>query len=91
MTSTHTTHEKKPAGIGQIIVGTALIGLFAFGILSQQWDYWFGEKQVSNCRNTSKQVQTITKVDGGVDSVVTETVDGCEMPDGTFYPAPLPD
>lgn len=40
------------------------------------------------CTNTTKNVQTIVKVDGAVDSVATETVDGCETPDGTFYKRP---
>lgn len=42
----------------------------------------------SNCRDTTREIQTITKIDGDVDSVETETIAGCETPNGYFFQAP---
>ena len=77
---------EKPKGYW--IPGVLWLCILAAIFLYSAWNYWFGEKPVSACKNTTKEMQTIRKMDGNVDSVETETVSGCEYPDGTFIPAP---
>lgn len=63
-------------------------GFIVSAIIYGFWSYFVPESTPSDCRMTTKEVQTIKKLDGDVSSVVTEMVDGCEYPDGTFIPAP---
>lgn len=68
-----------------------LIGIIIFILVFRVWPSWYDKKHpqpVNTCKNTTKEVQIIRKIDGGVDSIQTETVYGCEYPDGTFIPAP---
>jgi hypothetical protein len=78
--------ESDPINAGILIV--LIIGLFYF---------FFGflpERNVSEptknnkCKYVTKEVQTIKKIDGNVDSVETEMVHGCEYPDGSFLSEP---
>lgn len=66
--------------VGAFIWICFLISAVLYGV----WSSWFGERPVSDCKNAAKEIQTIIKVDGGVDSIKTETVYGCEYPDGSF-------
>lgn len=84
------TTTKRPS----LLLSIGILALL-FGLPVVLW-FWGIVERIhnpvqSNCTRTTKQVQTIKKVDGGVDSVETEMVDGCEYPDGTFVEAPLPD
>lgn len=75
--------------LGKIYSYMILIGIFL--AIVYIWLYpLFSNSGIStsDCRNTTRSVQTIVKVDGAVDSVETETVDGCETSDGTFYKRP---
>lgn len=65
-----------------------VIFIVVFIILPMLTVFWDEEEVKTPCRNTTREVQTITKMDGAVDSVETEIVDGCETPDGTFYQRP---
>lgn len=70
---------------------TSLYVWLAVIIIFIIFNVWLDSKHttpISNCRDTSREVQTIRKIDGSVDSVETETVYGCEYPDGSFLPAP---
>jgi len=70
--------------IGAFLFFGFLISAVIYGV----WDYFAPDSTTSNCRVTTKEVQTIRKLDGGVSSVDTEIVYGCEYPDGTFIPEP---
>ena len=70
------------------IVPSLWLGTLILIFLYSAWSYLFGDKPVSNCKMTTKEVQTIKKLDGDVTSVETEMVYGCEYPDGTFIPSP---
>jgi|GEM_PF-6204745 len=75
-----------------IIAIIAIIGTFV--LLFVWWPSYYDKKHPQTkqkCIETSKKQEVITKLDGGVASYKTEEVYGCEYPDGTFIPAPLPD
>ncbi len=63
-------------------------GTIAAIVLYSTWTTLFGGEPASNCKYTSRQMQTIRKLDGSVNSVETSTVYGCEYPNGTFEPDP---
>lgn len=73
------THPLKKIGF------YSLLAFIFFVIIYVLSDPFSPNNPVTNCRNTTKEMQTIIKVDGEVDSIETETVDGCETPDGTFF------
>ncbi len=77
---------EKPKGYW--IPGVLWMAVIGAIFLYSAWSYWFGEKPVSNCKDATREVQTIRKIDGDVDSVETEIVSGCEYPNGDFIPAP---
>jgi len=81
--------KEKPSQTATLFVIFLMVAIFILAFVV--WPNWYDSKHPqpnNDCRNTSKKVQTITKVDGGVESVQTETVYGCEYSDGTFIPAP---
>lgn len=79
---------RQNASIFEKIGAFLFVGFIIFAVLYGIGSSWFGEKPVSDCKRTTKEVQTITKLDGDVDSVKTELVYGCEYPDGSFYEYP---
>lgn len=52
------------------------------------WRQWFGTPAPLPCTYSSREEQVITKLDGDVQNVESQTVDGCETPDGVFHPDP---
>jgi hypothetical protein len=83
-----TPSESESNPLKVIIVVFGIIGLFYFffGVLPGRYE---SEPTQSNkCKYVTKEVQTIKKIDGGVDSVETEMVHGCEYLDGSFLPEP---
>jgi hypothetical protein len=70
------------------VPGAIWLGIIATILGFAIWNQYFVSPEPSNCVYTTKQKQVITKLDGVTDSYETETVYGCELPDGTFIPAP---
>ena len=46
------------------------------------------ERDVEPCRDTTRQQQVISKIDGDVTSYETQTIYGCETESGQFFARP---
>ena len=79
---------KEPVSASGIIVILGSIGLFYFLSVILPNHYDSGPDPNNKCKHTEKEIQTIRKIDGSVDSIETEMVQGCEYPDGTFLRYP---
>lgn len=90
MEPNHLSTQKERPSFGAImLVIISIVAVFILAVVV--WPNWYDSKHPQpkdECRNTTKEVQTIRKIDGDVDSIETETVYGCQYSDGTFIPAP---
>lgn len=89
----HLSNEKyknksKELSFSEFIIGITMLILVVAGFLYIGYEHWFGKEPTPACKSISKEKQVINKLDGHVSSVETETVYGCEYPDGSFLEYP---